>query len=97
MAITENIKPKSFKSTFAIEKWQNAMGTEVDALEENETWTLEDLPPGKHAIGSKWVYKIKYNSDSTIERYKTRLVALGEKIMVKPLLWLQKWAQSVYF
>ena len=55
------------------------MGSEVGALEENATWTLEDLPPGKRAIGSKWVYKIKYNSDGTIERYKARLVALGNK------------------
>ncbi|XP_019096438.1 PREDICTED: uncharacterized protein LOC109130827 [Camelina sativa] len=55
------------------------MDSEVSALEENATWTLEDLPPGKRAIGSKWVYRIKYNSDGTIERYKARLVALGNK------------------
>ncbi|KAL1216652.1 Retrovirus-related Pol polyprotein from transposon RE2 [Cardamine amara subsp. amara] len=55
------------------------MGSEVGAQEDNQTWTLEDLPPGKRAIGSMWVYKIKYNSDGTIERYKARLVALGNK------------------
>lgn len=55
------------------------MGSEVTALEENGTWTIEDLPPGKKAIGSKWVYKIKHNADGTIERYKPRLVALGNK------------------
>lgn len=37
------------------------------------------MPPGKHAIGSKWVYKIKFNSDGTVERYKARLVALGNR------------------
>jgi len=78
-AITENIEPKSFKSAMENERWKKAMGTEVGASEENETWTLENLPPGKRAIGSKWVYKIKYNSDGTIERYKARLVALGNK------------------
>lgn len=36
-----------------------------------------DLPHGKKAIGCKWVYKIKYNVDGTIERYKARLVILG--------------------
>lgn len=55
------------------------MSKEVTALEENGTWTLEDLPPGKRAIGSKWVYKITYNLDGTIEWHKARLVALGNK------------------
>lgn len=58
---------------------EKCYGGEVDALEENQTWTLEDLPPRKRAIGNMWVYKIKYNSDGTIERYKARLVALGNK------------------
>lgn len=55
------------------------MSKEIAALEESGTWTLEDLPLGKRAIGSKWVYKIKYLSNGKIERYKARLVALGNK------------------
>ena len=43
------------------------MRKEIQALEENGTWTLVDLPPGKKAIGSKWVYKIKYHSDGSVE------------------------------
>ena len=53
------------------------MRKEIQALEKNGTWTVEDLPVGKRAIGSKWVYKIKYNSDGSIERCKARLVILG--------------------
>jgi hypothetical protein len=41
--------------------------------------TIEDLPKGKKAIGCKWVYKIKYKSDGTLERHKAKLVALGNK------------------
>ncbi|KAL0431927.1 UNVERIFIED_CONTAM: Retrovirus-related Pol polyprotein from transposon TNT 1-94 [Sesamum radiatum] len=53
------------------------MAKELEALEQNHTWTLESLPSSKKAIRSKWIYKIKYNSDGSIERYKARLVAKG--------------------
>ena len=49
----------------------------IKALEKNNTWTLTYFPDGKKVIGNRWVYKIKYQSDGTIERYKTRLVANG--------------------
>ena len=50
---------------------------EIQALENNKTWTLESLQPKKKTIGCKWVYRIKYNSDGSIERFKARLVILG--------------------
>ena len=53
------------------------MQKEIATLEENKTKTLVDLPHGKHAIDSKWVYKVKYQSDGTIERFKAQLVAKG--------------------
>lgn len=46
-------------------------------LETNNTWVLTTLPEGKKFIGSKWVFKVKYNSYGTVERYKARLVATG--------------------
>ncbi|CAH9142301.1 unnamed protein product [Cuscuta epithymum] len=53
------------------------MQREIHALEENGTWTLVQLPPGKKAVDSKWVYKIKYKPNGDVERYKARLVAKG--------------------
>lgn len=32
---------------------------------------------GKHRIGCKWIYKIKYNFSGSIERYKACLLAKG--------------------
>lgn len=53
------------------------MRHEIDALQANKTWTIQSLPPNKNAIGCKWVYKVKLNPDSTIKRYKARLVTKG--------------------
>lgn len=48
---------------------------EIDALERNNTWTIERLPPACYCL--KWVYRIKYKSDGSIERYKARFVVCG--------------------
>lgn len=53
------------------------MQREITTLENNDTWILTDLPPGKKAIDSKWVYKIKYKPSGEVERYKAWLVAKG--------------------
>ncbi|KAJ8749609.1 hypothetical protein K2173_026258 [Erythroxylum novogranatense] len=44
------------------------MDKELLALEQNQTWDITKLPPGKKAIGSKWVYKVKFHPDGTVER-----------------------------
>ncbi|XP_019095571.1 PREDICTED: uncharacterized protein LOC109130459 [Camelina sativa] len=59
------------------EKWTNAAGDELNALESAHTWDVESLPPGKNVVGCKWVFTIKYNPDGSVERYKARLVAQG--------------------
>lgn len=53
------------------------MKSEIEALKNNGTWTVEDLPSGKKAIGCIWVYKIKYNLNRSTECYKAHLVILG--------------------
>ena len=76
-AITSSKEPKSFKEAMRDPGWCEAMSKEIHALEKNGTWELTTLPPGKKALGSKWVYKIKHNSDGSIERLKARLVIFG--------------------
>ncbi|KAJ9551582.1 hypothetical protein OSB04_015627 [Centaurea solstitialis] len=57
--------------------WRNAMQLEFDALIRNNTWELDPPHTSQNVIGSKWVFRIKYNPDGSIERCKARLVAKG--------------------
>jgi len=44
------------------------MNEELSTLHKTDTWDLVPLPPGKSVVGCCWVYKIKTNSDGSIER-----------------------------
>ena len=50
---------------------------EMDSLLSNGTWVLVDLPPSCKPIGCKWVFRIKYNTDGSLQIFKARLVAKG--------------------
>lgn len=59
------------------DKWKNAMEKEMSSLKENQVWDLVELPKGKKAVGSKWVFKRKTDEHGNVTRYKARLVAQG--------------------
>ena len=48
---------------------------EMVALEKDGIWEIMDLSEGKKAVGTKWVFTLKYKSDGSLKRYKARLVA----------------------
>ncbi|KAM2882470.1 hypothetical protein COP2_015447 [Malus domestica] len=75
--LANNVEPKNFQEAVCMPVWRDAMHDELKALNENKTWSVVDLPKGKKAVGSRWIYKTKFNSNGTIERHKARLVARG--------------------
>jgi len=77
LSVSVLVEPTSYTQVVKHEEWREAMNTEIKALKLNKTWTVVDLPASKHVIGCKWVYKVKLQSDGTLERYKARLVAKG--------------------
>ena len=73
-------EPKSAKE--ALERsdahlWKEAMDAEYKALMDNGVFKLVELPKGRQVVDNKWVFKIKQNSDGSVERYKAHLVAKG--------------------
>ncbi|XP_047269437.1 uncharacterized mitochondrial protein AtMg00820-like [Capsicum annuum] len=49
-------EPSTFEEASLDPKWIEAMKSEILALEESNTWSVVDLPPGKDSIGCKWVF-----------------------------------------
>ncbi|KAE8730595.1 hypothetical protein F3Y22_tig00002919pilonHSYRG00225 [Hibiscus syriacus] len=69
--------PETVFEAFQYKKWSAAVHDEFNALQQNGTWTLVQLPEGRSAVGCKWLFKIKKNDDGTVQRHKARLVAKG--------------------
>jgi len=59
------------------ESWIAAALAEIEAHLTNGTWELAQLPPGRRAIGSRWVFKLKRKPDGSVDKYKGRIVAQG--------------------
>ncbi|CAL2277125.1 unnamed protein product [Prunus armeniaca] len=75
--ISRLVEPSSYEQACHDPHWVAAMNSELQALEDNHTWSLVPLPPGHRPIGSKWIFRIKYHSDGSVDCYKARLVAQG--------------------
>ncbi|GJR95939.1 putative ribonuclease H-like domain-containing protein [Tanacetum coccineum] len=53
------------------------MQDELLQLKLQKVWTLVDLPNGKRAIGTKWVYRKKKDERGIVIKNKARLIAQG--------------------
>lgn len=76
LALFVETNPKGFKTT-SEHNLKDAMKEDILALHQNNTWTLVPHPKSSNVVGSKWVFRMKYNSDGSIDRYKGCLVAQG--------------------
>ena len=65
IAIAFDEEPVCHKDVFSNELWMNPMQAELDSIHGNDTWKLSDLPACKHAVGTKWVYKVKHHANGS--------------------------------
>lgn len=72
--------PRTIKEALSgpqAEEWSTAVASELASMEQHNVWELVERPPDANVIGCKWVFRTKYNSDGSLDRYKARLVAQG--------------------
>eukprot|EP00253_Pinus_taeda_P002707 PITA_02707 len=43
----------------------------------NDVWEVVPRPQDRSVVGSRWIYKIKYVADDSVQKYKARFVAKG--------------------
>ncbi|KAI5330224.1 hypothetical protein L3X38_029622 [Prunus dulcis] len=70
-------EPSTFRVASFSPAWIKTIEEEIFALTMQGIWCLVPRPANTNIVGSKWIYKIKRNSDETVSRYKARLVAQG--------------------
>lgn len=70
-------EPNEFKCVVKSPEWLAVMEDEICAFTLNKTWELVLRPPATNVVGSKWVFRIKYHSYGSIDRFKTCLVIKG--------------------
>ena len=57
--------------------WKETLKIKIDSIIKINTWILTYLPHGGKPISCKWIFKTKFNSDGSLDKYKARLVAKG--------------------
>ncbi|GJR95405.1 putative ribonuclease H-like domain-containing protein [Tanacetum coccineum] len=73
------IEPTSIAKALSDSSWVEAMQEELLQFKLQQVWILVDLPNGKKAIGTKWVFRNKKDERGIMIRNKARLVAQGHR------------------
>ena len=73
-------EPQHYKDIFGLpdeKDWNDAVEREFQSMIKNKVYELVKLPPGRKAIGCRWVLRKKYDQHGNVKRYKARLTAKG--------------------
>ena len=53
------------------------MVEEYNSILVNDVWEVVSRPQDRFVVGLRWIYKIKYAANDSVEKYKARFVAKG--------------------
>jgi hypothetical protein len=79
-APTDDAEPRSYTEAMASEHaadWKKATDQEFASLCANGTFSLVQPPANQQVLTGKWVLRVKYNADGSVDKYKARFVAKG--------------------
>nr|GEV02926.1 hypothetical protein [Tanacetum cinerariifolium] len=75
--VAKDQEPKRVHQALKDLSWIEAMQEKLLQFKMQKVWILVDLPYGKRAIGTKWVFRNKKDEIGIVVRKKARLVAQG--------------------
>ncbi|GKE72352.1 putative ribonuclease H-like domain-containing protein [Tanacetum coccineum] len=76
MNVTEHVEPKKVIQALQDPSLIEAMQEQLLHFKLQQVWTLMDLPHGKRAIGTKWVYRNKKDERGIVIKNKARIEAI---------------------
>ena len=77
LSLLSLIEPKTFAEARKDEGWIKSMNEELDQIEKQQTWELVWRPKDKNVVGTKWIFRNKFNENDQVVRNKARLVWKG--------------------
>ena len=66
----------SFREAAQHQVWVDAM-VEYNSIMTNDVWEVVPGPQDRSIVSLRWIYKIKYAADGSVEKIKVRFVAKG--------------------
>nr|GEY19350.1 hypothetical protein [Tanacetum cinerariifolium] len=61
--LNKNVEPTCYEEAVLDSNWIDAMNAEIEALNENHTWVITDLPANRKAIGNKCVIALSVTNN----------------------------------
>jgi len=75
-------EPKTYRQAMACEDrelWLDSIKKEIEGLMTLGVLQVVQRAPRTRAIDSKFVFKVKYNPDGSVDKYKSRMVLRGDR------------------